>query len=233
MISGNTLDFLNNMKRVVIYARVSSSTGRQDTDRQIRVLQEVAEKYKYNVVERFADCISGALPNSERQHLRECMDFCKNKANRIDCVMVTEVSRLGRDPYEMMEVVKFFHDLKVNLYFQDQNLSMFKRDGTENEIFTIMFAMYSQFARHEREAIKERLKTGYQKFRKEGGKVGRKKGSVKTKEQLAEQYKEVLKELRRGTSIARTAKFCDVSSATVARLKKTFAIRTGGKAASD
>lgn len=233
LISGNTLDFLNNMKRVVIYARVSSTTGRQDTDRQIEVLHAVAEKYNYNVVERFADCISGALPNSQRQQLQECMSFCADANNKVDCVMVTEVSRLGRDPYEMMEVVKFFHDHKVNLYFQDQNLAMFKRDGSENEIFTIMFSMYSQFARHERAAIKERLQSGYQKFRKEGGKVGRKKGSVKTKEQLAEQYKEVLKELRRGTSIARTAKLCDVSPSTVARLKKTFAIRATERAKID
>jgi DNA invertase Pin-like site-specific DNA recombinase len=221
------------MSRVVIYARVSSDSGRQDTGRQVGELQRIAERHGHEVVARFEDFKSGALPNSERQQLQECLEFCADEGKKVDCVMVTEVSRLGRDPYEMMEVVKFFHDHKVNLYFQDQNLAMFKRDGSENEIFTMMFAMYSQFARHEREAIKERLQSGYKKFRAAGGRVGRKKGCVKTKEQLAEQYKEVLKELRRGTSIARTAKFCDVSSSTVARLKKTFAIRTGCKTTSE
>lgn len=210
--------------RVVIYARVSSSTGRQDTERQVRDLHQVAENAGYEVINKFEDFKSGALPNSERQNLQNCMKFCADKNNKIDCIMVTEVSRLGRDPWEMMEVIKFFHDLKVNIYFYDQNLAMFKKDGTENELFTIMFAMYSSFAKHEREAIKDRLQSGYKKYRAEGGKVGRKKGSKKSREQMEQEYKSVLKELRRGTSIARTSKLCDVSTATVARLKRTFSL---------
>ena len=45
-----------------------------------------------------------------------------------------------------------------------------------------------------------------------------------TKEQLENEYKKVLKELKKGTSIAKTAKLCDTSPATVARLKKKFGL---------
>ena len=112
----------------------------------------------------------------------------------------------------------------VNVYFRDQNLSMYKKNGDENELFTIMFTLYSQFASLERAAIKERLQSGYKQYREKGGKVGRKKGSFKTKEQLENQYKHVLKELKNGMSIAKTAKLCDTSPATVARLKKKFGL---------
>ena len=44
------------------------------------------------------------------------------------------------------------------------------------------------------------------------------------KEQLENQYKHVLKELKNGMSIAKTAKLCDTSPATVARLKKKFGL---------
>ena len=101
---------------------------------------------------------------------------------------------------------------------------MYNQDGTEDPLFSMLFAMFSKFAENERSAIKERLQIGYQNFRSKGGKVGRKPGSKKTIEQLEQEYKNVLKELRRGTSIARTAKLCDVSTATVARLKKIFKI---------
>ena len=101
---------------------------------------------------------------------------------------------------------------------------MYKKNGDENELFTIMFTLYSQFASLERAARKERLQSGYKQYREKGGKVGRKKGSFKTKEQLENQYKHVLKELKNGMSIAKTAKLCDTSTATVARLKKKFGL---------
>lgn len=210
--------------RVVVYARVSSGTGRQDTDRQVQELQQVADRAGYEVVEKFCDFKSGALPNSERQYLQNCMKFCADKKNEVGCVMVTEVSRLGRDPWEMMEVIKYFHDIKVNLYFRDQNLAMLKKDGTENELFTIMFAMYSSFAKHERTAIQQRLESGYKQFRAKGGKVGRKVGYRKSDEQMEEEYKEAIKLLKKGTSMKNVAKLCGISESTVLRIKRRFNI---------
>lgn len=210
--------------KVVIYARVSSDTGRQDTDRQVQELRQVASRAGYEVLREFCDFKSGALPNSERLYLLNCMAFCADKKNEVGCVMVTEVSRLGRDPWEMMEVIKYFHDLKVNLYFRDQNLAMLKKDGTDNEFFTIMFAMYSQFAKHEREAIKQRLQSGYKQYRDKGGKVGRKSGYRKTDEQLEDEYREAIKLLKKGTTMKNVAKLCEISESTVLRLKKRFNI---------
>ena len=210
--------------KVVIYARVSSDTGRQDTDRQVQELRQVAGRAGYEVLREFCDFKSGALPNSERLYLQNCMEFCADKKNEVGCVMVTEVSRLGRDPWEMMEVIKYFHDIKVNLYFRDQNLAMLKKDGTDNEFFTIMFAMYSQFAKHEREAIKQRLQSGYNQYREKGGKVGRKTGYRKTDEQLEGEYREAIKLLKKGTTMKNVAKLCDISESTVLRLKRKFKI---------
>ena len=54
---------------------------------------------------------------------------------------------------------------------------------------------------------------------------GRKPGAIiKTKEDKEKEYAKVLRELQHGTSIARTAKLCDVSESTVKRLKKEFGI---------
>ena len=74
----------------------------------------------------------------------------------------------------------------------------------------------------ERENIKFRLNSGRAKYIAEGGKLGRKEGSVKSKEQKQEEYKSVIKELKHGTSIRKTAKLCDVSISTVQRIKAEF-----------
>lgn len=63
----------------------------------------------------------------------------------------------------------------------------------------------------ERENIKFRLNNGRAKYIADGGKLGRKEGYRKLKEQKEVEYKEVIKELKKGTSVRRTAKLCDVS----------------------
>lgn len=208
----------------VIYARVSSISGRQDTERQVSELSAYAKNHNIEVVKLFEDYISGATPNKDRWVLQKCLKYCTEENRNVNCILMSEVSRLGRDTWEMIELVKFFHDNHLNVYFMRENLYMYSPDGTENPLFSMLFAMFSKFAENERTAIKERLKSGYKNFRAKGGKVGRKPGSTKTNEQLEQEYKQVLKELQRGTSIARTAKLCDVSTATVARLKKKFDI---------
>lgn len=66
------------------------------------------------------------------------------------------------------------------------------------------------------------LNSGRKRYIESGGKLGRKINSLKTPEQKAEEYKNVLKELKRGTSVRRTAKLCDISARTVTRLKREF-----------
>ena len=58
--------------KVVIYARVSSGNGRQDTERQVMELRQVAEKAGHEVVKCFEDFKSGIVPNKERPYLQEC-----------------------------------------------------------------------------------------------------------------------------------------------------------------
>ena len=63
-----------------------------------------------------------------------------------------------------------------------------------------------------------------EEYIEKGGKLGRKEGSIKSKEQKAEEYKQVIKELKRGTSVRKTAKLCDVSISTVQRIKAEFGL---------
>ena len=211
----------NNMN-AVIYARVSSTTDRQSTDRQIIDLKNYAQQNNIDVIKIFDEHISGAKKNDERMILRECLDFCFN--NNIDTLLISELSRLGRNVDEVLANVRLCKEKHLNIYFQKEQLNTFNTDGTENPFLTIMIAVLGTCAQMERENIKFRLNSGRQKYINDGGRLGRKVGSLKTTETIEIEYKDVIKELKRGTSVRRTAKVCDVSVSTVQRVKKEFGL---------
>lgn len=206
--------------RAVIYARVSSTTDRQSTDRQVIDLTDFATKNNYEVVKVFEEHISGAVKNTERPVLMECLDYADS--NAINIVLCSELSRLGRNCDEVLKNVLRCKDTHINLYFQKENLSLFNSDGSENPYVNIMIAVLGTAAQLERDNIKFRLNSGRAKYIAEGGIVGRPVGTKKTSEQLRAEYPNVVKELRRGTSVRRTAKLCDVSNSTVQRVKKAL-----------
>ena len=83
----------------VIYARVSSIGDRQSTERQVKDLSEYAKFKGIKVSKVFEEHISGAKKNDERPVLCEAMEYCK--ANRIGILLVSELSRLGRNAFEV------------------------------------------------------------------------------------------------------------------------------------
>lgn len=79
-------------------------------------------------------------------------------------------------------------------------------DGNPNPFLTILVSVLGICAQIERDNIRFRLQSGRKQYLKAGGKVGRKPGSTKSKEQKKAEYKPVIRELRRGTSVRRAAK---------------------------
>lgn len=210
------------MQTAVIYARVSSAVteNRQNTERQVIDLKEYADYAKLEVKEVFEEHISGAKKNEEREGLQTAITYCK--ANKIHTLLVSELSRVGRNAFEVLATVKDLVDNGINLYMQKEQLNLLDADGKPTIFAPIMIATLSTCAQLERENIKFRLNSGLKAFVAKGGKVGRKKGSVKTIEQRAEEYKDIIVYLKKGYSIRVTAKLSEKSISTVQRVKKDF-----------
>lgn len=204
----------------VIYARVSSVGDRQSTTRQVIDLKEYARFAKLEVKEVFEEHISGAKRNDERTVLMNAIAYCK--ANKIHTLLVSELSRVGRNAFEVLATVKDLVDNGINLYMQKEQLNLLDADGKPTMFAPIMIATLSTCAQLERENIKFRLNSGLRAFVSKGGKVGRKKGSIKTMEQKAEEYKDIIFYLKKGYSIRVTAKLSGKSVSTVQRVKKDF-----------
>ena len=115
-------------------------------------------------------------------------------------------------------------DNGINAYFQKEGLSLFSADGKENPYLAVMVSVLGVCAQLERENITYRLNSGRAKYIADGGKLGRKVGSVKSKERKQEEYGKVIRSLKAGKSIRDTAAICGISVSTVQRIKKEFVI---------
>ena len=214
------------MKTAIIFSRCSSSgalEARQDTTRQVEDLQRYATTNGLEVIRIVEEHQSGGKSNKDRPILQEALSFCKE--NHIDIILVSELSRLGRKCDEILETIKYLKDNRINCYFLKEQLSIFSLDGKENPYLTIMCAVLGTAAELEREAIYYRLKSGRDKFIRDGGKVGKPKGSgVKDRAQLATEYKSIIRCLRSGQSVRHTALITGYSPSTVQRIKKAFGL---------
>lgn len=212
------------MKHAIIFTRCSSSgnlEGRQDTTRQVEQLQHYADCNGIAVVKTYEEYISGGKTNKERPLLQEAISFSIESG--IDTILISELSRLGRRCDEILETIKFLKDHHINCYFLKEQLSIFSAEGKENPYLTIMCAVLGTAAELERETIYFRLKSGRDKYVRDGGRLGKPKGAgIKDKEKMAIEYKAVLKNLRAGQSIRNTAKITGVSPSTVQRVKRVF-----------
>lgn len=215
-----TFEIKIKMKSAVIYSRVSSLGDRQSTERQVRDLTEYANRNEVKIVKVFEEHISGAKRNDERPVLKECLQFCDNLD--VDVLLVSELSRLGRNVDEVLATVRYCKDRNLNIYFQKENLSLFQADGQKNPFLNIFISVLGTCAEMERENIQFRLQSGRKQYVENGGRLGRKVGSTKSREKKELEYSKVIRELRRGTSVRRAAKLCDVSVSTVTRVKKEF-----------
>lgn len=206
----------------VIYSRVSSEGERQNTSRQVADLTQYANRNGIEVLKVYEEHISGAKRNEEREVLCNCLDYCFTY--HVDVLLISELSRLGRNVDEVLANVKRCKDAHLNIYFQKENLSIFQADGSKNPFLNIFISVLGTCAELERENIQYRLNSGRRLYVEKGGKLGRKKGSTKTTEQKEQQYREVLTYLRKGYGVRVTSKLTNVSESTVQRLKKEFSI---------
>ena len=205
-------------RTAAIYARVSSEGDRQNTDRQVVDLQAYAATAGLEVVRVFTEKASGA--RDDRPVLAECLDWCC--AGHADILLLSEISRLGRTVKIIVDSVDRLTKAGVCIHFQDMNVDTLLPSGEENTYATMLVTMLGLGAQMERSLIMGRLNSGRKHAMENGVVMGRKPGSVKTREQKEKEYANVIKLLKKGTSIRNTAKLCNVSPKTVQAIKNEF-----------
>lgn len=203
--------------KVLIFSRVS--TLAQDYQRQTDELLEYAYKMGYSVEKVFEEKISGAKKNEERKELMAMMTFIKS--NQIEKVLTWELSRIGRNAVQVLQVIEMLNEAKISLYIKNYNLETLNQNGTINPLSQFMVQILNSVNEMERFAIVQRLQSGYRQHIALNRPVGRKPGiQIKSETDFLKENKEAIKLLKQGFSIRKVMKLTDRSSGTVQKVKK-------------
>lgn len=188
------------MKKVAIYARVSTST--QTAENQLLDLRATAARAGYQIVSEFVDSgISGAKGRADRPQLDALLKAATQR--KFEMIMVWDISRLGRSLQNLVEILTELQSLKVDLFFQQQGLDTSTSSGR------MMFSVFGALAEYERELIRERVIAGQQRAKAQGRKLGR-------PSKLNEGLKSAIRLLReKGMGIKQIAAQCEVGIGSV------------------
>lgn len=202
--------------RTVIYARVS--TNAQDYQRQLEELRAYAARNGYEVVKEYSEKISGARKVEERAALTDLLDYVEK--HQVDKVLIYECSRLSRRAVDFLAVIERLTEQGVSVYIHQNGLETLLPDGKPNPIAQLVLGILAQFNSMERNLIRSRMESGYNHYRANGGKVGRKEGYRKSAEQMKAEYAEEIRLLKKGISLANVYKITGTSINTLRKVKK-------------
>ena len=177
--------------KVIGYTRVSSD--KQDLQKQEHLLLKHAQQQDLRISDFIRVEISSRKDTKERR-IDELLDWLDDG----DVLLVAEVSRLGRNMFEVIDIINQLGENGVEVIFIRQ-----PELSTAGPHRKLLLAIYSYFAEAEREFISVRTKQGLAAAKASGKKLGRPKGS-RDKERVLDPHRDQIKEyLDLGLSLRR------------------------------
>ena len=146
------------MTKVAFYVRVSSKK-KQDYLRQIEELQDVlGQKKDQFKIDVFQEKESGY--KDDRVELTRLIEKIKENNKYYKCIYITEISRLGRSPRKIREILWELEDAKVNLFIKKGSIWLLNEDGSLNTLGRLVVDIMISLADEEAITFKERSRSG-------------------------------------------------------------------------
>lgn len=148
------------MTKEAIYIRTSTDDDRQDPETQRQSLKKICSSED---PAEYVDRISGA--DFDRPALKELLDDCRN--GEINRIYITELSRIGRNSLDVQTTVERLKNWGVDLRIQNLGVNLNSVMGR------LLIQILASIAELEREQLRERVKRGLERAKKEGKDLGR------------------------------------------------------------
>jgi DNA invertase Pin-like site-specific DNA recombinase len=174
--------------KVIGYIRVSAD--KQDLEKQKHLLLDYAQRNQL-LVNEFIHAEASSRKDTKDRRVDELL----TKPTKGDMLLVAELSRLGRNMLETLNIINELSQNGVSIVFIRQpelstNFASATNIGTHTKLLLVI---YSYFAEAEREYISMRTKQGLAAARAKGKLLGRPKGS-RSKNRILDPYREQIKE---------------------------------------
>jgi len=151
-------------KRVLIYARVSTTQHGQDVELQLSALRQVAKQRGWVLREEFVDKgVSGSV--ADRPALDRLMEAARQ--GQADVVMVWKFDRFARSTTHLLDALEEFRKLGIDF------VSVRESVDTTTPIGKMVFTLLAAIGEFEAELIRERVRAGIERAKAKGVKLGR------------------------------------------------------------
>jgi len=158
------------VKQVVLYARTSMAD--QNTETQLMALRDYCRRMAYKITGEYVDNGFSGRDDKRPEFERLLGDV---RANKLDCVLVYKLDRIGRSLKHLLNLFEEFKDKGVEFMSLTQNINTNTPEGK------MFWQMLGVFAEYERELIVARTLAGLQRARRQGKALGRPIGKRDTR----------------------------------------------------
>lgn len=196
------------------YGYVRVSTNKQDVENQKFEIANYAKKNNIVIDKWFEEVVSGTKDPDKRK-----LGKILNHAKSGDIIICTEISRLGRSLFMVMQILNMCMSNNINVYTVKENYKL----GTDISSAILAFA-FSLAAQIERDLLSQRTKAGLARRKAEGVKLGRPVGSKNKKVKLSGKEEYIKELLRQGQSYSAIARIYHVDRTTLMRFVKSRGI---------
>lgn len=202
------------MERAIIISRCSTTESKQDVTRQS---EELRSSYgaTYQIVKEFSYYKSGTKNDAVNDEILEYAI-----ANGVKHIISSETSRISRKISSFALFLERCNEHKINIIIDNFKLHTLLENGEVNGMVQTMLSIASTFAMAELRLTKSRLDSGRAKYIRDGGKLGRTKGSTKSTKQLLSEHSDIVKFVRQNQSVRNIMTLTGKSSGTVQKVRK-------------
>lgn len=196
----------------MVYGYVRVSTDKQITDNQHYEIVQFCNSQHLKIDCWFEETISGCKTIKKRK-LGTLLKKCKKN----DIIICTELSRLGRSLFMIMDVLSYCLNKETQIWTIKENYKL----GVDISSKVLAFA-FGISAEIERNLISSRTKEALARLKNTGKKLGRPAGS-KNKHNLVEDKIPFIKsELKKGHTIVHISKKIKIHSQTLRKYIKFY-----------
>lgn len=195
---------------VVAYLRVS--TEKQFLANQREEILRFAEKNELRIDKWYTETVSGKVSSKDRK-----LAGVLNRMHKGDTLIVTEISRLSRTMLEIMTILNSCIKKEVVLYSTKEGY-VFQND-INSKVLGFAFGLMAEI---ERNLISMRTKEALARLKKEGVKLGRRKGTCPAMRVLRDNKRRLVRDAERGVSCSELARQMGVSRTTMFRFLRSI-----------
>lgn len=164
--------------------------------------------------------VSGKVPFKERENGKVIVQLVSE--GKVTELVVEELSRLGRNTVDTLTTLKWLDDNGVNVVVKGMGNLQSLINGKKNPIWNLITSVMSSIYELERENILERTEMGRKMFVINGGKLGRKVGTVENRKEFLqkETNQKIISLLDKGKSVRDISGRLGVSTKTIVKVRK-------------